>query len=321
MPPPGFDRWLEAYYLGRHPLICSVRKSIAVAARETWPVLISGETGTGKDMAALAIHAGSRRNVKEPQVVAVGGLGETAWSVLFGHRKGAFTGAERDHEGVFRMADGSTVILEDVSEIPAKIQPMLLRAVEHGTFRPLGEEREVRADVRIVSTTNTSLAAEAERGRFRPDLYQRLSLLQIQVPPLRDHLEDLEIYVPHFMARAAGPGRDVKTISPEGMEVLYSYRWPRNVRELQHVLCRASVEAPGEIVTAKDLKTILGNSRLRPRPPKAGRPAVQVDRDLVIQTLRDARGNKREAARRLGVAPGTFYRLVVRHRIGKNDLF
>src|SRR6185369_6370160 len=130
-----YPTWLETYFLGRHPSIREVRASIVRAAAESWPVLITGETGTGKDMVARAIHAGSSRCRKIPEVVAVGGLGETAWSVLFGHRKGSFTGAVSQHDGVFQAAAGSSILLEDIGDLPAKVQPMLLRALEHGRFR------------------------------------------------------------------------------------------------------------------------------------------------------------------------------------------
>jgi DNA-binding NtrC family response regulator len=320
----GFEAWLEGYLLGEHPLIARARASILVAAREEWPVLITGETGTGKDMAAAAIHRGSRRRAKEPQVVAVGGLSETAWSVLFGHRKGAFTGSERDHAGVFRLAHDSTLILEDVTDLPLNIQPMLLRAIERGAFRPLGEDREAHADVRVISTTNIPLPGEVARGGFRGDLYQRLSVLQIGLPPLREHLEDLAIYVPHFLSRAATADRLPKAISADAMRVLERHSWPRNVRELEHVLYRASAEASGSQIRSADLEEILDEQGIVPERSKQtrpGRPLVTLGRDTVLRVLRESRGNKREAARKLGVAPGTLYRLVERYRITRKQLF
>jgi two-component system, NtrC family, response regulator HydG len=312
----AFEGWLENHFIGRHPLVLAARSAVAMAALHDWPVLIAGETGTGKDMLAGAIHAGSARNAKPAQVLAVSGLGETAWSMLFGHQKGAFTGADASHEGVFRAADASTLILEDVADLPLKVQPMLLRAVEHGRFRPLGSERELRVDVRVISTSNVPLTSEIERGRFRADLYQRLSLFRVHLPALRDHLSDLDLLVPHFMAKHAP-----KSVGPDGLEELRSYEWPRNVRQLEHVLLRAAWESEGAVVGARDIRRILLDD---PTPLAsargAGRPAIEVDRAALIRALRAAGGNKREAARRLNMAAGTLYRLLRSHQIRPKDL-
>jgi DNA-binding NtrC family response regulator len=310
-----YPTWLETYFLGRHSSIREVRASIIRAAAESWPVLITGETGTGKDMVARAIHAGSRRGRKMPEVVAVGGLGETAWSVLFGHRKGSFTGAVSQHEGVFKAAAGSSILLEDIGDLPAKVQPMLLRALEHGLFRPLGSDRECHSDVRVIATCNLPLEREVAAGRFRPDLYQRLSVLSIKVPPLRDHLEDLEIYVPHFLSKAAAAHRPVKGISKSAMDLLVAHSWPRNVRQLEHFLYRASVEAPGIEIQADDVHRILERAEQAPAPSRGAAPAGGPTREEVIRVIGETEGNKREAARRLGIAPGTLYRLMKKLKI------
>jgi DNA-binding NtrC family response regulator len=248
-----------------------------------------------------------------PQVLVVSGLGETAWSVLFGHRKGAFTGAESNHSGVFSMAHGSSLILEDVAELPMSVQPMLLRAVEHGFFRPLGDSKEMQSDVRILSTTNMSLEQEIHRRRFRPDLYQRLSVLKISLPPLRDHLEDLELYVPHFLEKAATSRRAPRRVNAGGMKVLAGHSWPRNIRELEHFLFRASVETKGDEIDPEEFERLLEEDLVLSRPVRRRQPSRTLSRGMIRRALEEARGNKREAARRLGVSPGTLYTLLRKH--------
>jgi DNA-binding NtrC family response regulator len=313
-----FGSWLESYFLGDHVLIREVRAKVVRAAREDRPVLLTGETGTGKDMLAQAIHLGSARAGQVPQVVAVAGLGDTAWSVVFGHRKGSFTGADTDHSGVFKVADGSTLILEDVAEVPLSVQPMLLRAIEHGVFRPLGSERETRTDVRIVSTSNLALDREVSLGRFRGDLYQRLSVLKITIPPLRDHLEDLELYASHFLAKAATVHRPPKRLSRAALRLLGQYPWPRNIRELEHLLYHVSVDTEMEEIVPSDLERIwktesgFSPTGLLGRRPQ---PSRVLARASIVQALEDSRGNKRAAAKSLNISPGTLYSLMKRHRI------
>jgi DNA-binding NtrC family response regulator len=193
---------------------------------------------------------------------------------------------------------------------------MLLRAVEHGLFRPLGAAREARVDVRIVSTTNVALPDEVAARRFRSDLYQRISPLRIVLPPLRRHIDDLDELVPHFLARAAGVRRAAKRVSSAAMDVLKSYSWPRNVRELEHLLCRATVEVDGSLIEAGDVeRMLLEDSPRDGGRRKAGRPPVRIGRDRVMDVLRLSGGNKREAARRLEVSPATFYSLLRQYGI------
>jgi len=303
----AFSGNLEDYFLGHHPLIRQVRSAIFRAAAEDWPVLLVGETGTGKDMAACAIHGASLRRKHALQIVPVGGLGDTAWSTLFGHRKGAFTGAVDDHQGVFLAADGSSLLLDDVATLPLKLQPMVLRALEHGRFRPLGSNTELHADVRVISSSNLPLDEEVEVGRFRSDLYERLAVLKIILPPLSAHLEDLEVYVPHFLKEAARTGRPPKKISAQAMRFLHSHSWPRNVRELKHFLYRCSVEVSGGTIDLSDVQALLEpESRSMPRGSRSAKP----DEVVIRKALAAAQGNKREAARLLRVSPNTLYKLM-----------
>jgi len=303
----AFPGNLEDYFLGNHPLIRHARSAILRAAAEDWPVLVLGETGTGKDMAAWAIHSASRRRTQPLQIVPVGGLGDTAWSTLFGHRKGAFTGAVDDHDGVFRAAHHSSLLLDDVATLPLKLQPMVLRAIEHGRFRPLGSNAEIHTNVRVISSSNLPLDEEVHEGRFRSDLYERLAVLKIVLPPLRAHLEDLDVYVPHFLKEAARPGRPPKKITAQAVRYLSSHSWPRNVRELKHFLYRCSVEVAGPAIDLSDVQGLLElESRSMPRASRSARP----DEFAVRKALAAAAGNKREAARLLGVSPNTLYKLM-----------
>jgi len=303
--------WLENHFQGQHPLLCEARAAALRAAQSDWPILITGETGTGKDLLAQGIHLLSSRGGKPAQVIAVSSLGETAWSVLFGHRKGSFTGAVGDHQGIFCVAGGTTIILEDVADLPLRVQPMLLRAVEHRIMRPLGSDSEVRSDFRIIATSNLPLEGEVAEGRFRADLFQRLSVLHIHLPPLREHLDDLRVYVPHFLEKAVPPDAAPKGISAAALRILEDHSWPRNIRELEHVLYRASVEATGDVIGEEDLKRI-HPSLTGGRP---SRPSQSLSRATVIRALEQTKGNKREAARLLGVSPGTLYTLIKKHRI------
>ncbi len=310
-----FLQWLDRHILGRHPLMVQVRQSVARAAAEEWPVLITGETGTGKDLAIHAIHQGSRRRAKPLHVVTMGGLGDTAWSVLFGHRRGSFTGAVSDHPGLFSAADGSSLALEDVADMPLHIQPLLLRAIEYGAFRPLGALEESRSNVRVLTSSNVPLEQAVAEHRFRSDLFQRISVLRIHLPPLREHLEDLDSYVPHFLTRAHAEHRSAKQMSGSAMSALARYSWPRNVRELQGLIFRASVEVTASTIEGRDIERLIdrGSSEALPAA-RQGRPSM-LSREVLVQVLETSRGNKRETARRLGISPGTLYSLMRRHKI------
>lgn len=313
-PAPGndFAAWLANRFLGEHHLIRKVREQAMTYAPKDWPVLITGETGTGKDLLALAMHRGSPRASRNPEVIAAAGLGDTAWSVLFGHERGAFTSATERHEGVFRVAHESTVLLEDIQDLPLKVQPALLRAIEYKLFRPLSSRREVRSDVRVISSANRSLDEDVEIGAFRPDLYERLSVLKIVIPPLRAHLDDLGIYVPHFLGKLAAAGFGEKALSDGAMNVLHEHAWPRNVRQLENLLRRVVLAIPEEVLEADGVLQLLQCDAVAMENASSGLPE-ESDRASLERTLAECRGNKREAARRLGISPATLYKLLRRH--------
>jgi DNA-binding NtrC family response regulator len=306
----SFPELLRSRFLGENPSIEQVRDAVLRAAPEDFPVLITGESGTGKDLIADLLHQGSSRAHLQPRVVAVGSLGETAWSELFGHRRGSFTGALNDHEGIFASAHGSTVILEDVVELSIKLQPLLLRAIERGMFRPMGAVNESYADVRPVSTTNVCLLSAIEAGRFRRDLYQRIAVLRIDIPPLREHIEDIRIYAPYFLEHARKGRGPARRLSESAFKVLFGYTWPGNVRELEHVLYCASVNADGPVIDDVDILPLLPRTVPAKTKSRIGRGAAAIDAETLFRTLKECRGNKREAARILGVCPNTVYALL-----------
>ncbi len=241
--------------LGGSPAIEKVRTQIAMVAPTEAGVLVLGESGTGKELVARAIHRQSRRAERPMVRVNCGAIpGELFESEFFGHVKGAFTGASRDRVGRFELADGGTLFLDEVGEIPLRHQAKLLRVLQEGTFERVGDEQTRSADVRVIAATNRDLADEAKRGRFRPDLYYRLGVFPIEVPPLRDRLEDVEVLARCFMAQAA----DRLGLAPPRLPVrelvrLRGYSWPGNVRELQHLVERAMILAGGAPLRFDDL--------------------------------------------------------------------
>jgi len=232
----------------RSPAMEPALKAMEKAAASAIPVLIEGESGVGKELIARAIHGSGARRAKPFVAVNCGALPENLIeSILFGHEKGAFTGATEKHTGKFVEADGGTLFLDEVSELPAPAQVKLLRALQEGEVEPVGGRKSVKVDVRIVSATNRDLIADVKAGRFRDDLFYRLHVFPITVPPLRARREDIPGLARHFLTRiAAEEGKCVRGISAEGMQLLAAYRWPGNVRQLENTIFRAVVLTDGE---------------------------------------------------------------------------
>ncbi len=228
------------------------------AAGSTIPVLIEGESGVGKDMIARAIHGSSERRAKPFVAVNCGAMPENLIeSILFGHEKGAFTGATEKHAGKFVEADSGTLFLDEVGELPLAAQVKLLRALQDGEVEPVGGRRPVKVDVRIISATNRDLIADVKAGRFREDLFYRLHVFPISVPPLRQRAEDIPELARHFLARfAAEEGKPVRAIAPQAVQMLAAHRWPGNVRQLENAVFRAVVLAEAEEVGVNEFPQI-----------------------------------------------------------------
>jgi transcriptional regulator with GAF, ATPase, and Fis domain len=235
-------------FVGRSERIVATLRQADQVAKTDSTVLLLGETGTGKELLARAIHArGTRANrplIKVDCSTLPSGLVE---SELFGHEKGAFTGAHLAKAGRFELADGGTVFLDEIGELPLELQTKLLRVLEEGVFLPLGSKRERKVDVRVIAATNRDLQGEVREGRFRSDLYYRLSVFPIEIPPLRERREDIPLLVSHLVSRlGARLGKPVKSVARSSMDALVAYDWPGNVRELQNVIERSLILCSGE---------------------------------------------------------------------------
>jgi len=278
-------------------------------------VLVLGESGTGKELVARAIHGASARATQPFVSISCAAVPETLLeSELFGHERGAFTGAVRRKLGRFELANGGTIFLDEVGEIPAAVQVKLLRVVQERQLERVGGEETIDVDVRVVSATNRDLEKAVETGRFREDLYYRLNVVPIQLPPLRDRPGDVAELARFFVARLAPRmGRKVTGIAPEALAMLERHRWPGNVRELENVIEQALVFADGEVVGPADLP-----EGLRRTPAAPGLPVPSGDRSLtaileeleeqlILSAYERARGVKAETARLLGIKPSALY--------------
>jgi DNA-binding NtrC family response regulator len=237
-----------------------VLRTAEKAAAATVPVLIEGESGVGKEFLARAIHGSGERRAKPFVAVNCGALPDNLIeSILFGHEKGAFTGATERHAGKFAEADGGTLFLDEVAALPGPAQIKLLRALQEGEVEPVGGRRSVKVDVRIISATNRDLIADVKAGRFREDLFYRLQVFPLSVPPLRARREDIPDLTRHFLARmAAEEGKRTRTVSAEGMALLVAYLWPGNVRQLENAIYRALILADGEEIGINEFPQIFG---------------------------------------------------------------
>jgi DNA-binding NtrC family response regulator len=270
------------------------------AAQSDATVLITGESGTGKEVAARTLHRLSRRRAGPFLCVNCAALSAGLLeSELFGHEKGAFTGADRLRKGRFELADGGTLLLDEVGEIDPALQAKLLRVLQERSFERVGSSRTRRADVRVVATTNRDLPAEVARGRFREDLYYRLNVLPVRMPPLRERREEIPLLAEHFLARHR------KDISAAAMRALCAYDWPGNVRELANLLERAAVLCPGDEISAEMIAPWL-EAPVRAPLSLAGRTLEEIERRAIEENLRACGGNRERAARVLGISARTL---------------
>ena len=292
---------------GKSPVIQRVYKHVALVAPTKMSVLILGESGTGKEYIARMIHDQSSRKDKPFIAVDCGSLSkELAPSELFGHLKGSFTSAIADKRGVFEEAKGGTVFLDEVGNLPYEVQKQLLRALQEQKVRPVGSAQDIKVDVRIIAATNEDLEKAIEKGEFREDLYHRINEFSIDVPPLRDRIDDLEEFAYYFLQQADEElGKDVKRISTDALEALKQHRWDGNLRELRNVIRRATLFAENEEVTADNLPVLASRRQREENNDMALQPGDE--KEQILNALRKARGNKTVAAKLLQIDRKTLY--------------
>ncbi|MGQ9917799.1 MAG: sigma-54-dependent transcriptional regulator [Bryobacteraceae bacterium] len=279
-------------------------------------VLIHGESGTGKEVVARAIHFSGNRAQKPFVAVSCAALAETLLeSELFGYEKGAFTGAAERKKGKFELADGGTIFLDEIGDIGPKLQADLLRVLQERSFYRVGGTEEVHVDVRVIAATHKDLRALVEEGLFREDLYYRLNVIEIVIPPLRERREDIPLLVRHFVERIAHElGKPVEEVSEEAMRLLMDHSWPGNVRELENAIERAIVSCRGSVLGADDFSFLRGNGPARFQAPD-NMTLAEMEKLMIEATLRRTGGNVKEAAASLGIDRSTLYEKLKRYGI------
>jgi len=286
------------------------------------PVLVCGDSGTGKELVARALHNSSSRSDKEFVAINTGAIPrELINSELFGHEKGSFTGAVDSRKGKFEEADGGTLFLDEISSMSEEVQIALLRVLETGQIERVGGNKSIPVNVRIVAATNEDLNHLINEKSFREDLFYRLNVYNIELPPLRDRTEDIPLLTQYFIEKFAGEyGRKVSTIDDQATELLRTYNWPGNIRELRNVVLRAIISAKGSI-HPKDLPEGVRKNQLQGQAfsVQAGTSLPDVERVAIIKTLQLARGNKLKAAELLGISRRSLYNKLEEYRIGEDE--
>ena len=299
-------------FIGASPAMLEVLALVKQVASASTTVLISGESGTGKEVVARALHRFSPRRGKPFVSLNCAALPETLLeSELFGYEKGAFTGAVGRKMGRFEMADGGTLLLDEVGDLSPAAQSKLLRVLQEGEFEPLGATRSVRVDVRVVGATNQDLAQLVKERRFREDLYYRLQVITVSLPPLRERREDIPLLAQHFLRLYAVKNqREIEGFTENALAKLVDYAWPGNVRELEHIVERGVILARARLLGLEDLPEAIAQTEPSTRVISIplGMPLEEVEQRLIEETLRRTKGDKELAAKLLGIASRTIYR-------------
>lgn len=304
-------RFDQQNFIGRSEPMRKLLEMIAMIAPSEATVLISGESGTGKELIARAVHANSLRKERPLVSINCAALSESLLeSELFGHEKGAFTGADKRREGRFMEADQGTLFLDEIGEVSPLMQAKLLRAIQEREIQRVGSNQTLSVDVRLIAATNRDLLADVEAGRFRQDLYYRLNVVTVDSPPLRARSEDIPLLAMHFLAKFAERNRKpVKGFTPLAMDMLLKYPWPGNVRELENSVERGVILLSGDFISEKELPLSISQCvDVQPdrQCSQAIQPLEQVEKQAILAALEQTSGNKTEAAKQLGITRKTL---------------
>jgi len=296
--------------VGDSPAMRALLNNIALVAPSDATVLIHGESGTGKELVARALHASSARSRRPLVILNCAALNESLLeSELFGHEKGAFTGADKRREGRFVEADGGTLFLDEIGDISPLMQVRLLRAIQEREVQRVGSNQPLSVAVRLIAATHRDLAEEVSAGRFRQDLYYRLNVVTIDMPPLRQRKEDIPQLARYFLQRYAERNRKaVQGFTPQAMDLLIHYAWPGNIRELENAVERAVVLLTGEYISERELPLAIAGTSVSDAPHGEDiiQPLVEVEKEAILVALEKTGGNKTEAARQLGITRKTL---------------
>lgn len=319
--------------IGRSPEMDKLYRILSKVAQSSHPVLILGESGTGKELVARAIHANGTHATKPFIPVDCGSLVPTLIeSELFGYVKGAFTGANRSKDGLLASAEGGTVFLDEIGELPLDLQAKLLRALQEKEIRPVGSTHRIPINVRVLAATNRDLAGMVEQGRFRKDLYYRLNVVNLRIPPLRDRKQDIPMLAAHFLDRMSRENSTTYTLSDDALRTMIDYEWPGNVRELENSIERACALSSGPTLHMGDLPTQLQDFRLQVHrtramvigaieetcgPAPEVTPLAELEKQAILSTIRQLHGDKLMAARLLGIGKTTLYRKLKEYGIAE----
>ena len=299
--------------VGKSAAMLRVYQLVRDVAQVDTTVLIEGETGTGKELIARAIHSSSGRRNKPFLAANCAGLTDSILtSQLFGHKRGAFTGAIQDQQGLFEAAEGGTLFLDEIGDIPPQVQTALLRVLQEKEITRLGEAKPRTVNVRVVAATHHNLSEDVLRGSFRADLLYRIRIARVQLPPLRDRPEDIPLLAQSMLEKISAPtGKTVGRRPPDTLRVLLSYSWPGNVRELKSAVEFAVISCKGNEICPADLPPEITGATMASSPSVFIPLSNQDEKTRLLTALSDANGNRTEAAKRLGISRATFYRRLV----------
>lgn len=306
------DRFDFSNIIGRSPSMTRLFETVALVAPSEATALIVGESGTGKELIANAIHQNSPRKDRPLIIVNCAALPETLLeSELFGHEKGAFTGAITRKQGRFQLAHNSSIFLDEIAEMAPATQAKILRVLQEREFEPVGSTQTIKVDTRVIAATNKNLEEEIQAGRFREDLYYRLNVVTVDLPPLRQRREDIPLLADFFLKQYAQKNRRlIKGFTPRATDLLMRYEWPGNVRELENIIERAVIMSRGEMITPlefpNDLQNLDGELKESRIDLTSGRSLKEVEKVLILRTLEETGGNRTHAARILGISRRTL---------------